>query len=313
MELKLKPNSELINDNDRFNLLMKFLARGARDQAAHLEPEMREERRTRNAAQADLYLRNRTAYEKAKTDYDALSAEAKAAAIEPIWPEPHVDEEVYDQPVEKFWAMMEKLYQEKSTTRMDEFRYFARRSEETIASPVQRMQALKHALDRPKAPATDSRGMPERTLAQLKELWEAHHNPNACKAVIVPVPSAHVAPVHSQLTKRVVDKDEGLRGPLSNMPLSFIPKDFLREPHRPPPGMKTVPEGMVPVLEAEPYARATPEPVPTEMVSVEIGPGPTNDQAVLPTLETPPSAPNTATDDTLPANFTELPADAPAR
>ncbi|GAQ87977.1 hypothetical protein KFL_003910030 [Klebsormidium nitens] len=385
---------------------MKFLAGGARDQAAHLEREMREELRTRNAAQADLYLRNKTAYEKAKTDYDALSAEAKAAATEPVRPEPHVDAEVYDQPVEKFWAMMEKLYPEKSTTRMDEFRYFARRSEETIASLVQRMQSLKHALDRPEemavfkligamprhlgeevtrqlnatamepeewtielyghmaaqctdkqaevsrpgapkmwcdihkldshttadcraapraksarpaaaraaqAPAKDDRGLPEPTLAQLKELWEAHHNPNAYKATIVPALGAHVAPVHSRLTKRIVDKDERLRGPLDNMQLNFIPRDFLREPHRPPPGMMTVPEGMVPVLEAEPDARTAPEPVHPELVPVEIAPGPTNDQAVLPSLETPPPAPNTVTDDTLPASFTELPADAPAR
>src|SRR3569833_2005598 len=83
-ELKLKPNAELINDNDRFNLLMKFLAGGARDQAAHLEREMREELNRRNAAQSDLYLRNKATYEKAKSDYDALSSEAKAAATEPV-------------------------------------------------------------------------------------------------------------------------------------------------------------------------------------------------------------------------------------
>ena len=155
---------------------------------------------------------------------------------------------------------------------------------------------------------------PEPTLAQLKELWEAHHNPNAYKATIVPAPGAHVAPVHSRLTKRVVDKDERLRGPLANMPLSFIPKDFLREPHRPPPGMMTVPEGMVPVLEAEPDARAAPEPIHTAVVPVEVAPGPPNTQAVLTSSETPQPAASAVTDhDSLPASFTELPADSPAR
>ncbi|GAQ92575.1 hypothetical protein KFL_010590010 [Klebsormidium nitens] len=46
--------------------------------------------------------------------------------------------------------MMEKLYPEKSTTRMEEFRDFAMRPNETVASLVQRTQTLMHALDRPK-------------------------------------------------------------------------------------------------------------------------------------------------------------------
>lgn len=113
-ELKLKPNANLINDNDRFNLLMKFLAGGARDQAAHLEREMRTELSQRNAAQLDLFLRNKEAYELAKIVYDALPAAEKAGKPVPTPPAPHVDDEIYDKPVEKFWAMMEKLYPEKS-------------------------------------------------------------------------------------------------------------------------------------------------------------------------------------------------------
>lgn len=147
-ELKLKPSADL-NDNDRFNFLMKFLGGGARDQAADLERRMRNELRAKNAASLDQYVRDRDAHTHAKALYDALPAAEKARATEPQPPTPHVDEEVYDKPIEKFWAMMEKLYPEKSTTRMDEFRNFAMRSGETIASLIQRMQSLVSALDRP--------------------------------------------------------------------------------------------------------------------------------------------------------------------
>ena len=147
-ELKLKPNANL-NDNDMYNFMMKFLGGGARDQAADLERRMRKELRDKNAASLDQYVRDRDAYTHAKALYDALPAAEKAEATAPQPPSPHEEEEVYDRPIERFWEMMEKLYPEKSTTRMDEFRNFTMKSGETMASLVQRMQSLRIALDRP--------------------------------------------------------------------------------------------------------------------------------------------------------------------
>ena len=100
-ELKLKPNADL-NDNDMFNFLMKFLGGGARDQAADLERRMRNELRAKNAASLDQYVRDRDAHTHAKALYDALPAAERAQATEPQPPTPHVDEEVYDKPIEKF-------------------------------------------------------------------------------------------------------------------------------------------------------------------------------------------------------------------
>lgn len=144
----MKP-TVVLNDNDMFNFLMKYLAGGARDQAADLERRMRNELRVRNAAKSEQYVRDRAAYDTAKAEYDALPAAEKAAATAPQPPPLHVDDKVYDKPVEQFWTMMEKLYPEKSTTRMEEFRDFGMRPNETVASLVQRMQTLMHALDRP--------------------------------------------------------------------------------------------------------------------------------------------------------------------
>lgn len=163
------------------------------------------------------------------------------------------------------------------------------------------------------APAAASHSMPEPTLAQLKELWDAHHNPNAYNAAII-APSANVAPVHSRLTRKAVTKDERLKGPLSNMPLSFIPKDFLREPQRPPPGMMTVPEGMVPVLEAQPnVTRDAPEGIHTIAVPAEDSTETVRTQAPLTSSDAPAPEPNLTELSDLPASFTELPVDSELR
>ena len=518
-ELKLKP-TVVLNDNDMFNFLMKYLAGGARDQAADLERRMRNELRARNAAKSEQYIRDRAAYDKAKADYDALPADEKAAATEPQAPAVHVDDEVYDKPVEQFWTMMEKLYPEKSTTRMEEFRDFAMRSNETVASLVQRMQTLMHALDRPEemavfkliaairptelgkevhrqllttsletsnwtvelvgqiaikidqattqanlwsatmhaaapprpmvraptvlaAPSshgpsrkqqtlqchkclkyghiardcrssavvkggsartqpktaadsepicyhcgepghyankcarkraelaksgaskkwctfhkTDSHDTAEckalqagktpraqsasaraaapaaaaydisdesqPSLAQLQALWDAHHNnPNGYSARIdstlvskrcAHVPAGNVAPVHTGLTRRTVTKDERLRGPLSLMPLSFLPKDFLDAPVRPPPGMLTMPTNVEPVLEAAPTTAAPLEPIHTTPApALAAGPEPVQIEAVPAQTDAPTSLQPANTSLDVPAAFEELPEDAPQR
>jgi hypothetical protein len=52
----------------------------------------------------------------------------------------------YADPVNKLWKLFEKLYPERSKSCMDEFTQLQLRSNETIASLVQRMQALKLVL-----------------------------------------------------------------------------------------------------------------------------------------------------------------------
>jgi hypothetical protein len=145
-ELKLKSTEDL-NANDYFNFIVKMLGGGAKDQAAALERQMANELREKNAAEHAQYIRNKEAYDIAKLAWDNLSAEARVGQVEPQAPVAHVDDEVYDKPVEKFWAMMEDLYPEKSRPRITEFRNFAMRAGETIASLVQRMQSLRHSLN----------------------------------------------------------------------------------------------------------------------------------------------------------------------
>jgi hypothetical protein len=112
------------------------------------------------------------------------------------------------------------------------------------------------------------------------------------------LPGGHALPLHSGLTAPT-KKNERLREPQTDMPLGFLPKDFLRVPVRPPPGTLDAPSNSI----KEPVAEATPvvtTPVLTPMVKV------------TPMLEVPATLPPANTPD-LPAGFEELPLDASTR
>jgi hypothetical protein len=176
------------------------------------------------------------------------------------------------------------------------------------AQPAQRAAATRSAQSA--APRPEHKG-PQPTLAELQELWDAHHESmqSLCAKVIPTsvsrlsghyntLPGGHAAPLHSGLTAPA-KKNERLRGPQTDMPLGFLPKDFLSVPARPPPGTLGAPSNST----KEPVAEATP---------VVIVPAPTPVVEVTPTPEVPATLPPADTRD-LPAGFEELPLDAPTR
>lgn len=151
------------------------------------------------------------------------------------------------------------------------------------------------------------------SMADLMELWKAR-NGSIGYTAIIPVPSsepstAYVGPAHSNLTRQLVTVDEKLRGPLSNMPLSFLPKDFLDVPAtRPPPGSLTAPPDMELVLEAT----HAPMQLVTEAIQTIVPPEPATIEVVLSDADTP-TPHHDVEDRDLPAGFNELPQDAPTR
>jgi hypothetical protein len=176
------------------------------------------------------------------------------------------------------------------------------------AQPAQRAAAARSAQSA--APRTQPKG-PQPTLAELQELWDAHHESmqGLCAKVIPTsvsrlsghyntLPGGHAAPLHSGLTASA-KKNERLRGPQTDMPLGFLPKDFLSVPVRPPPGTLAAPCNST----KEPVAEATP---------VATVPAPTPVDEVTPMPEVPATRPPADTRD-LPAGFEELPLDAPTR
>jgi hypothetical protein len=176
------------------------------------------------------------------------------------------------------------------------------------AQPAQRAAAARSAQSA--APRTEQKG-PQPTLAELQELWDAHHESmqGLCAKVIptsvsrlsghyATLPGGHAAPLHSRLTAPA-KKNERFRGPQTDMPLGFLPKDFLSVPVRPPPGTLAAPSNST----KEPVAEATP---------VATVPAPTPVVEVTPVPEVPATIPPADTRD-LPAGFEELPLDAPTR
>jgi hypothetical protein len=174
------------------------------------------------------------------------------------------------------------------------------------AQPAQRAAAARSAQT-----AAPTRQEHKPTMAKLQELWAAHYESmqGLCAKVIPTsvsrfsghyntLPGGHAAPLHSGLTAPA-KKNERLRGPQTDMPLGFLPKDFLAVPVRPPPGTLGAPSNST----KEPVAEATPVPtVHKPPPVVEVTPLPEG-PATLPPVDT----------RDLPARFEELPLDAPTR
>jgi hypothetical protein len=175
------------------------------------------------------------------------------------------------------------------------------------AQPAQRVAAARSAQSA--APRTEQKG-PQPTLAELQELWDAHHESMqglCAKGIPTSVsclsghyntlPGGHsAAPLHSELTAPA-KKNERLREPQTDMPLGFLPKDFLSVHVRPPPGTLAAPNNST----KEPVAKATP---------VMTVPAPTPVVEVTPMPAAPATLPPADTRD-LPAGFEELTLNAP--
>jgi hypothetical protein len=148
-ELKLKPNSDRLTQNDHFNLLVKMTAGGARDQAGALERRLIADLKEFNAAALRNYERDLADYERQKVVRDATPAAQRVANNEPQRPHKPAPLTEYTSPVDAFWEHMEELYPERSSTRLDEFTHFMAKPGETIASLSQRMQTLRSLLNQP--------------------------------------------------------------------------------------------------------------------------------------------------------------------
>jgi hypothetical protein len=73
-----------------------------------------------------------------------------AAAERPEPPEEPVLSSTFIQPVERFWKLLEHLYPERSTARIQEFREFQMKPAKSMANTVSRLQTLKLVLKQPK-------------------------------------------------------------------------------------------------------------------------------------------------------------------
>jgi hypothetical protein len=62
-------------------------------------------------------------------------------------------ETLYHDPINRFWKLMERLYPERGPVRMNEFRSFALKPNETMSSAFARMMTLRRLLKQPEQKA----------------------------------------------------------------------------------------------------------------------------------------------------------------
>ena len=149
VDLKLKPATESLTDNDRFHLLVRLTAGEAREQAALLQTALQKELDSENQAPQAAFNQATAAYQAEVVTFNALSETEKAGKSPPVAPLEPVLATKFRQPVVRFWQLMEQLYPERSTAKISEFREFQMKSGESMANMVSRLQSLKLILNQP--------------------------------------------------------------------------------------------------------------------------------------------------------------------
>jgi hypothetical protein len=147
VDLKLKPATADLTDNDKFHLLVRLTGGGAMEQLGLLHETLLQEVKACNEPIQREYERSLLQGELAA--YEALTDEAKAATERPEAPVEPVLSDSFIQPVIRFWKLLENLYPERSTARISEFREFQMKPGESMANMVSRLQTLKLLLKQP--------------------------------------------------------------------------------------------------------------------------------------------------------------------
>jgi hypothetical protein len=115
VDLKLKPATVGLTDNDRFHLLVRLTGGRAREQLGLLQETLQQEVKARNEPLQREYERSLLTYQGELAAYEALTDEEKVAAERPKPPEEPVLSDSFIQPVARFWSSLENLYPERST------------------------------------------------------------------------------------------------------------------------------------------------------------------------------------------------------
>jgi hypothetical protein len=149
VDLKLKPATVGLTDDDRFHLLVRLTGGGARERLGLLQETLQQEVKARNEPIQREYVQSLLTYQGELAQYEALTDEQKAATDRPEAPEEPVLSNNFIQPVARFWNLLENLYPERSTARISEFRDFQMKPAESMPNMVSRLQTLKLVLKQP--------------------------------------------------------------------------------------------------------------------------------------------------------------------
>jgi hypothetical protein len=150
VDLKLKPATVALIDNDRFHLLVCLRGGQAREQLGSLHDRMEKELTAQNAPLLAAYQTEVDTYQAEQVAYTAAPDASRAGMQVPVAPQNPNLATAYSQPVVRFWQLLEQLYPERSTTRISEFREFQMKPGESMTNMVSRLQTFKLVLNQPK-------------------------------------------------------------------------------------------------------------------------------------------------------------------
>jgi hypothetical protein len=111
VDLKLKPATVGLTNNDRFHLLVRLTGGGAREQLGLLQETLLQEVKARNEPVQREYERTLLTYQRKLAAYEALTGEEQAAKEQPEPPVEFVLSDSFIQPVARFWKLLKTFTQ----------------------------------------------------------------------------------------------------------------------------------------------------------------------------------------------------------
>jgi len=136
VQIKMKPQGLNLTDNDRFVLLTDLLEGGARSQAHQLQERMQKDLDARNAADLKKYEDAVRMHPLRTAEWNALPPAGRGPA--PVAPPlaPPVVATLFRDPLGQFWTLFNRLYPERSSSRIEEYRDFKALSGESTPNLV---------------------------------------------------------------------------------------------------------------------------------------------------------------------------------
>jgi hypothetical protein len=140
--IKLRPTAANLTHNDRFVLLTDFLEGGARSQGDELQERMQKELNASNALELMEYDAAVAAYPMRMAEWNALPAEGRGGALVQPATIPPVAKTLFWDPLGQLWELFGRLYPERSSSRIEEYRDFKPLPGESTPNMVNHLDLL---------------------------------------------------------------------------------------------------------------------------------------------------------------------------
>ena len=151
--LKLRPQAANLTPNDHFILYTELLEGGARSQADQLQERMQKELDMRNAIELAEYDSAVTLHPARLAEWNALPPAGRGPVPVPPPQVPPVAGIAWRDPLGQFWELFNRLYPERSSSRIEEYRDFKALSGESTPNLVNRLDLLHVSIGGPELQA----------------------------------------------------------------------------------------------------------------------------------------------------------------